>query len=83
MVAFLAVMRDGIELALSLTAAAAASTQQEVLIGALLGLGSAVILGGVLFATTVRLNLERFFSGHGCIVNSLCRRTGDTWGSTN
>ena len=59
--AFLAVMREGIELALFLTAAAAASTQQETLIGALLGLVSAVLLGWVLFATTVRLDLQRFF----------------------
>jgi len=61
MVAFLAVMREGIELALFLTAAAAAFTQQETLIGALLGLASAIVLGWVLFATTVRLNLARFF----------------------
>ncbi|MBE9525275.1 MAG: FTR1 family protein [Chloroflexi bacterium] len=61
MVAFLAVMREGIELALFLTAAAAASTQQETLIGALWGLVTAVVLGWILFATTVRLNLERFF----------------------
>jgi len=61
MVAFLAVMREGIELALFLTAAAAASTQQQALMGALLGLTGAVVLGWMLFATTVRLNLQRFF----------------------
>ena len=61
MIAFLAVMREGIELALFLTAAAAASTQQQALMGALLGLAAAVVLGWMLFATTVRLNLQRFF----------------------
>ncbi|MBG7609950.1 MAG: FTR1 family protein [Anaerolineae bacterium] len=61
MVAFLAVMREGIELALFLTAAAAASTQQETLMGALLGLATAVVLGWMLFATTIRLNVQRFF----------------------
>jgi high-affinity iron transporter len=61
MIAFLAVMREGIELALFLTAAAAASTQQQTLMGALLGLAGAVVLGWMLFATTVRLNLQRFF----------------------
>jgi high-affinity iron transporter len=61
MIAFLAVMREGIELALFLTAAAVASTQQEILVGALLGLAGAVVLGWMLFATTVRLNLQLFF----------------------
>jgi high-affinity iron transporter len=61
MIAFLAIMREGIELALFLTAAAAASTQQQTLMGALLGLVGAVVLGWMLFATTIRLNLQRFF----------------------
>ncbi|MEN8173286.1 MAG: iron uptake transporter permease EfeU [Chloroflexota bacterium] len=61
MVAFLAVLREGIELALFLTAAAAVSNQQDTLFGAILGLAGAALLGWVLFATTVRLNLKRFF----------------------
>jgi high-affinity iron transporter len=59
--AFLAVLREGIELALFLTAAAFASDGQQTLTGACLGLAAAVILGWLLFTTTVRLNLRRFF----------------------
>ncbi len=68
MIAFLAVMREGIELALFLTAAAAASTQQQTLMGALLGLAGAVVLGWMLFATTLRLNLQRFFQVTGVLL---------------
>ncbi len=59
--AFLAVLREGIELALFLTAAAFTSDGRQTLIGASLGLCAAVILGWLLFATTMRLNLSRFF----------------------
>jgi high-affinity iron transporter len=59
--AFFAVVREGIELALFLTATRINSNAQEVMIGGLLGLGTAAILGYLLFATTVRLNLQLFF----------------------
>ena len=59
--AFFAVVREGIELALFLTAASFSSDAWQVIIGALLGLGTAVVLGYLLFATTVRLNLRQFF----------------------
>ena len=59
--AFLAVLREGIELALFLVASVFASTVQATLLGAFLGLGTAVLLGWSLFATTVRLDLRRFF----------------------
>jgi len=59
--AFFAVVREGIELALFLTAASIATSNQQTLIGALLGLGTAAFLGYLIFATTVRLNLRRFF----------------------
>jgi len=59
--AFLAVLREGIELALFLTAAATTSTAQQTLIGGLVGLATAAVLGWLLFATTVQLNLEAFF----------------------
>lgn len=59
--AFLAVLREGIELALFLTASTFASNAQQTLLGAVLGLGAAIVLGWLLFATTVRLNLRRFF----------------------
>ena len=60
-IAFFAVVREGIETALFLTAAAMTSSAQQVLIGGLAGLAAAAILGWVLFATAVRLNLRRFF----------------------
>jgi high-affinity iron transporter len=59
--AFLAVLREGIELALFLVASVFASDVQQTLIGALLGVGTAILLGWSLFATTVRLDLRRFF----------------------
>ena len=59
--AFLAVLREGIELALFLVASIFASDVQQTLIGAFLGLGTAILLGWSLFATTVRLDLRRFF----------------------
>ena len=59
--AFLAVFREGIELALFLMATRLASDPISVLIGAVLGLGSAILLGWMLFATTRRLNLRTFF----------------------
>ncbi len=59
--AFLAVFREGIELALFLIAARMASDTVSVIIGAALGLGAAVTLGWLLFASTKRLNLKHFF----------------------
>ena len=59
--AFLAVVREGIELALFLTAATFASNGQNTILGALLGLALAIMLGWGLFASTLRLNLRRFF----------------------
>jgi high-affinity iron transporter len=59
--AFLAVFREGIELALFLVASVFASDVQQTLIGAFLGLGTAILLGWSLFATSVRLDLRRFF----------------------
>ena len=66
--AFLAVFREGIELALFLVASVFASDVQQTLIGAFLGLGTAVLLGWSLFATTVRLDLRRFFQVTGFLL---------------
>lgn len=66
--AFLAVAREGIELALFLTAATFATDPQSTIFGALLGLGAAVLLGWGLFASTVRLNLRRFFQVTGFLL---------------
>ncbi len=59
--AFLGVGRDGLELAIFLTASAFASSKSQTFSGAFLGLAVAVLLGFGLFASTVRLNLKSFF----------------------
>jgi high-affinity iron transporter len=66
--AFLAVVREGIELALFLTAATFATDAQSTILGTLLGLGVAILLGWSLFASTVRLNLRRFFQITGLLL---------------
>jgi high-affinity iron transporter len=59
--AFLAVAREGLELSIFLTATALASEPLLTLLGALLGLAAAALLGYALFASTHRLNLKQFF----------------------
>jgi len=59
--AFLAVFREGIELALFLIATRMATDPVSVLIGASLGFAAAILLGWLLFTSTRRLNLRRFF----------------------
>lgn len=66
--AFLAVLREGIELALFLTAASLSTDTFQMLIGAIFGLLAAVVLGWLLFATTVRLNMRRFFQMTGILL---------------
>lgn len=73
--AFVAVVREGIELALFLTAAFFVGEQSDItsnviqtLAGAILGLGTAALLGWTLFATTVRLDLRRFFQVTGFVL---------------
>jgi high-affinity iron transporter len=68
LLAFLAVLREGVELALFLTASAFAIDAQQTLLGAALGLGTAVLLGWSLFASTVRLDLRRFFQVTGALL---------------
>jgi len=59
--AFLAVFREGIELALFLTAATFTSTAAATLAGGLVGLAAAALAGWLIFASTTRLNLQMFF----------------------
>ncbi len=59
--AFFAVLREGIELALFLTATTFASDAQQTLLGAALGFASAILLGWAIFASTTQLDLARFF----------------------
>jgi high-affinity iron transporter len=61
LLAFIAVLREGIELALYLTAISLNSDGFQIAIGTTIGLLGAFILGYLIFATTLRLNLQRFF----------------------
>jgi len=59
--AFLAVLREGIELALFLTAATFTATAAATLLGGLLGLGLAALAGWLIFFSTARLDVGAFF----------------------
>ncbi|MEZ4594452.1 MAG: FTR1 family protein [Chloroflexota bacterium] len=61
LVAFLAVVREGIELALFLTATSLTAGGVTTLLGAVLGLAASVVLARLLFASLIKLNLRRFF----------------------
>jgi high-affinity iron transporter len=61
-VAFLAVFREGVELALFLSAAAFASDGQGTLIGAAFGLAAAILIGYLIYASTAQLNIRLFFN---------------------
>jgi high-affinity iron transporter len=66
--AFLAVVREGIELALFLTATGFVVRAGQTLIGGLLGLAAAIVLGWLLFSATLRLALRRFFQVTGVLL---------------
>lgn len=59
---FVAVFREGVETALLLGASALAADGLSTLVGALIGLALAVVLGWAIYASTVRLNLRLFFN---------------------
>lgn len=59
--AFVTVLREGLELALLLSAAMFSSQTGTTVVGSLLGLAVAAGLGFGFFAATIRLNLNRFF----------------------
>ena len=61
-VSFAAVVREGVETALLLSATAFASQGTAALWGIVLGLGLAVVLGYLIYASTVWLNLRQFFN---------------------
>ena len=61
--AFVAVVREGIETALFLTAAAFSATPAQTMIGGLLGLALAVLLGWMIFSAGKQLNVRAFFRG--------------------
>lgn len=60
-IAFLAVIREGIETVLFLTAAAIRTSLNEALLGGLMGLFAAAASGWVFFSSARRLNLRLFF----------------------
>ena len=66
--AFVAVMREGIETVLFLTAAVFGATPGETLLGGGLGLVVAIALGWLIFVGGRELNLKRFFSVTGLLL---------------
>ncbi len=66
--AFLAVLREGVETALFLTAAAMGSGSSSAFVGGMLGLATAVVLGWALFATTLQLDVAKFFTVTGALL---------------
>jgi high-affinity iron transporter len=68
-VAFLAVIREGLETSILFYAAAqGASDSVRPLIGVSLGLATAVALGWLLYISAVRINLSRFFTWTGALL---------------
>jgi high-affinity iron transporter len=59
--AFLAVIREGVELALFLSAAAISVEADRILWGAALGIATVILVSLLLFKGLIRLNLRRFF----------------------
>jgi high-affinity iron transporter len=59
--AFIAVLREGIELALYLTASSLTTSAIQTILGASIGLVGAGLLGYMIYSSTLRLNLQRFF----------------------
>lgn len=66
--AFIAVLREGIELALYLTAASMTSGGVQTLLGTVIGLSTAGLLGYLIYTTSIRLNLQAFFKVTGFVL---------------
>jgi high-affinity iron transporter len=58
---FLSVFREGVELAIFLTATAISSDNSRVIAGAILGLSAVIILAFLLFKSLFKLNIAKFF----------------------
>ncbi len=61
-VTFLAVFREGVETALFLSAAAFATSEMDTLVGAVVGLVIAALVGYLIYGAALRLNLRAFFN---------------------
>ncbi len=66
--AFIAVVREGIELALYMTAASLTLTGLQTLLGTAIGLSAACLTGYLIYSATIKLNLQRFFQVTGLIL---------------
>jgi high-affinity iron transporter len=66
--AFIAVVREGIETALFLTASAFSATAGQTLIGGALGLAIAIALGWLIFVAGRRLDIRVFFRATGFLL---------------
>jgi len=60
-IAFMAVFREGVETALFLTAASFVSDGPATWTGSVIGLAVAVVVGWLIYTSTARLNVRRFF----------------------
>ncbi|GIE88503.1 high-affinity iron transporter [Actinoplanes regularis] len=67
-VAFLAVIREGLETSILFYAAAQGATDAKPFIGITLGLLTAVVLGWLLYISAVRINLSTFFTWTGALL---------------
>lgn len=68
LLAFLAVFREGIESAFIVYASAATATTATPLIGVLLGMATAILLGLAIYRGAVRINLGTFFTWTGALL---------------
>ncbi len=66
--AFISVFREGIEIVLFMNAAVINSSAENSLIGGVLGLIIALIVAWIIFKTTARLNLKKFFQLTGVFI---------------
>jgi high-affinity iron transporter len=68
LLAFIAVLREGIELGLFLTAAAMVSDGPSTLLGGLLGLAASLVVAWLLFKSLINLDLRKFFLATGVLL---------------
>jgi high-affinity iron transporter len=66
--AFLAVAREGLETSILFFAAAQGADTAQPLIGISLGLATSIVLGYLLYASAVRINLTKFFTWTGALL---------------